>query len=68
MAQKKDKNLPLRRKIGLFVFTLGLVGSMIGYHENIIQDPKWAHLMLIPLFCFLLAILILQSTWDKHSK
>ncbi|MEY2763645.1 MAG: hypothetical protein RLZZ205_69, partial [Bacteroidota bacterium] len=42
MTQKKDKNLPLRRKIGLFVFTLGLVGSMIGYHENIIQDPKWA--------------------------
>ena len=68
MTNREKKNLPLRRRIGLFIFTVGLVGSMIGYHENIIQDPEWAHLMLIPLFCFLLAILVLQSTWDKNSK
>ena len=68
MRNHNKKNLPLRRKIGILVFTIGFIGSLIGYHENIIQDPKWAPLMLIPLFCFLLAILILQSTWDKNAK
>jgi hypothetical protein len=68
MSDRKNQNAPLRRKIGLIVFSIGLISSMIGYHENIIQDPTWAPLMLIPLFCFLLAILILQSTWDQRGK
>jgi hypothetical protein len=68
MSDRKKQNAPLRRKIGLIVFSIGLISSMIGYHENIIQDPTWAPLMLIPLFCFLLAILILQSTWDQRGK
>lgn len=68
MTNREKKNLSLRRKIGLFIFTIGLVGSMVGYHENIIQNPTWAPLMLIPLFCFLLAILVLQSTWEKGGK
>ncbi|MEN9334718.1 MAG: hypothetical protein RLY35_1898 [Bacteroidota bacterium] len=68
MSDHKNQDAPLRRKIGLFVFTVGLISSMIGYHENIIQNPTWAPLMLIPLFCFLLAILILQSTWDRKGK
>jgi hypothetical protein len=68
MSDRKNQNTPLRRKIGLIVFSIGLISSMIGYHENIIQDPTWAPLMLIPLFCFLLAILILQSTWDQRGK
>jgi hypothetical protein len=68
MSDRKNQNAPLRRRIGLIVFSIGLISSMIGYHENIIQDPTWAPLMLIPLFCFLLAILILQSTWDQRGK
>lgn len=68
MSDRKNQNTPLRRKIGLIIFTIGLISSMIGYHENIIQDTNWAPLMLVPLFCFLLAILILQSTWDQKGK
>jgi hypothetical protein len=68
MSDRKNQNAPLRRRIGLIVFSIGLISSMIGYHENIIQDPTWAPLMLIPLFCFLLAILILQSTWDQRGR
>lgn len=68
MSVRKNQNAPLRRRIGLIVFSIGLISSMIGYHENIIQDPTWAPLMLIPLFCFLLAILILQSTWDQRGR